>query len=379
MFTLIEKNLLHRRTNSWQSLYISPLSLLQFISTDSITTHQKSFTISYLINSCGLSQQKAISAAKKFHFESPTNPDSVLTLFRNNGFSDSQISKTIARIPEILVFKVDKTLKPKFDFFNSKGLSGDELAKTLCTDPCVLTYSLENRIIPCFDFLRRIVGTDDKVVKILKRGVLFLRRNPQKYLAPNIEILRAHGVPEDNIVKLLVSQPRVLGRRSSSFREIVEQVKKMEIHILQYQFLVAVQVLDSMSKSSLEAKFDVYRRWGWSDDEIQCALRKKPNVMAISEEKIMSTMDFLVNKMRYDPSFIAEQPHVLAFSLEKRTVPRCSVLEVLIRDGLVEKFPDLVGLLNMSESDFLKKYVTEFEKKVPALLNIYQGKKEEIV
>jgi mTERF domain-containing protein len=39
---------------------------------------EHSFTVSYLINSCGLSPKSALLASKRVHFENPEGPDSVL-------------------------------------------------------------------------------------------------------------------------------------------------------------------------------------------------------------------------------------------------------------------------------------------------------------
>ncbi|KAL5708724.1 hypothetical protein ACHQM5_019490 [Ranunculus cassubicifolius] len=345
---------------------------IRFISTDSNTSHHKSFTISYLINSCGLSQQKAISASKRIHFESSTKPDSVLTLLRNNGLSESQISNTIAQRPTILIASVDETLKPKFDFFNSKGLSGPDLAKVLSREGVVLSYSLEKTIIPNFNSLKTIFQTDEKVIAVLKRSMNVL--TTYKTVESNIALLRSHGVPMSNIGKLLVSQPRVLSRNASRFSANVKEVMKMKFDPSQYGFLAAMHVLDAMSRSSLEAKIDVYKSWGWSEDEVQSAFRKQPFCMAFSEENISSKMDYFVNKFGYAPSSIAEQPGVLLYSCEKRIIPRCSAMQILFRNGKVKQSTTLCSFLQMREDEFLKKYISRFEKEVPELLNAYQDK-----
>ncbi|KAL5708824.1 hypothetical protein ACHQM5_019581 [Ranunculus cassubicifolius] len=370
MFTCfsLAKIVLHN-TNLFSSIESLSLIRIRFISTN--PTSQNSFTISYLINSCGLSQQKAISASKRIHFESPTKPDSVLTLLRDNGFSDSQISKIIAQRPTILVASVDKTLKPTFDFFNSKGLSGPDLAKALSRDGVVLGYSLEKRIIPSFHFLKSIVGTDEKVIATLKRSLDVLRRNHDKIVAPNFSILRAHGVPDSNIAKLVVTQPRLFIRNPSRFSENVEEVKKMKFDPSQYIFLVAIQVLTQMSRSSLEAKFDVYRSWGWSEDEVQHAFRVSPHCMMLSKENIMSTMDTFVNKFGYSSSLIAKQPSLLHLSSERRIIPRCSVIQGLIKNGQITEAPSLRIFLRISDDKFLK-YISRFGKDVPELFRAYQ-------
>ncbi|KAL5708799.1 hypothetical protein ACHQM5_019556 [Ranunculus cassubicifolius] len=368
MFTTSLAKFVFYKRNLWPSF--ESLSLIRFNCSNSTTQHN-SFTISYLINSCGLSQQKAISISKKFHFESPTNPDSVLTLLRNNGFSHSHISKIIAQRPELLVSSVDKTLKPKFDFFSSKGFYGGALVKVLCREAKVLTYSLENTIIPSFHFLRSIVGTDAKVIAVLRRYMNVLAM--YKTIESNIGLLLDHGVPMSMIQKLLVSQPRMFSRSTSRFCEYVEEVKKMKFDPSQHLFLAALNVLNAMSRSSLEAKFDVYRSWGWSEDELQGAFRKHPYCVALSEENIMSTMDTFVNKFGYAPSSIAQKPSLLLYSCEKRIIPRCSAMQILIKNGKVKQSTNLRSLLQMTEDKFLKKYINRFEKEVPELLRAYQG------
>ncbi|KAL5729030.1 hypothetical protein ACHQM5_002038 [Ranunculus cassubicifolius] len=361
----VAKIVLHKR-NLVYSLNLHQSSLIRFISSDSITTHHNSFTISYLINTCGLSPQKAVSASKKVHFESSTNPDSVLTLFRNNGFSDSHISRITAAHPRLLVSSVDKTLKPKFDFFNSKGLSRDDLVKVLPREGTVLIHSLEKKIIPSFDFLKSVVETDENVIAVLKRCLSILRYDLEKNLVPNVALLRTRGVPHSNIAKLLVSQPRVFLRNPCWFSEKVEEVERMKFDPSKYMFLKGIQSLDSMSRSSLEAKFDVYRSWGWSEDQVQSAFRTVPFCMMISVENIMSTMNCFVNKFGYDSSFIARHPSVLLYSCEKRIIPRCSVIQVLIKNGQLNNAPSLGTLLGMSEKKFLK-YIRRFDKEVPDL------------
>ncbi|KAL5708812.1 hypothetical protein ACHQM5_019569 [Ranunculus cassubicifolius] len=274
--TSLAKFVLHKR------IYLESLSLIRFISTESITTHQKSFTISYLINSCGLSQQKAISAAKKINIKSSLNPDSVLTLLRTYGFSDSHISKLIATYPEILLLRADNNLKPKFEFFNSKGLFGDDFAKVFSREK-VMGKSLEKNLIPSFDFLESIVGTDEKVLAMLKRNTNAIGKT--KTIATNVALLRAHDVPDSNTAKLLISQPRALMAGVSRFSEIVKEVKEMEFDPLRYMFLLAIRVLSAMSKSSLEAKFGVYKSWGLSEDQVQCAFRNFPYCMILSGER----------------------------------------------------------------------------------------------
>ncbi|KAL5708754.1 hypothetical protein ACHQM5_019516 [Ranunculus cassubicifolius] len=194
-----------------------------------------------------------------------------------------------------------------------------------------------------------------------------------KTIESNMALLLDHGVPMANIQKLLLSRSRVLSRNATRFGENVEEVKKLKFDPEQYVFLVAVHVLDSMSRSSLKAKFDVYRSWGWSEEEVQNVFRMHPVCMALSEKNIMSTMDFIVTKMGYNTSSIAKRPIILHYSLGRRIIPRCSVIQYLVKIGLVKKLPELPRLLEISENLFLKKFVFKFEEIVPELLSVYKG------
>ncbi|RZC92194.1 hypothetical protein C5167_028044 [Papaver somniferum] len=89
---------------------------------------------------------------------------------------------------------------------------------------------------------------------------------------------------------------------------VKEWVSILYIH---YLFTVAIWKLTSMSKATWKSKMDVYKRWGWSGDQIQTAFRKCPCCMTYSEKKIMEVMDFLVNEVGYDSLSTAENPKIL--------------------------------------------------------------------
>ncbi|KAL5728234.1 hypothetical protein ACHQM5_001346 [Ranunculus cassubicifolius] len=368
------RNLWKRDSTSILSFLHANSSISRLISTNSI--NENSLTVSnYLITSCGISEEKALSLSKKLQFNTSTKPDLVLNLFKENGFTKSQISKIIEKHPLVLVSCVDSNLRPKFDFFKSKGFSGPELAKSLSASPFVLANSLEQSIIPSFNALCDILRVESSVIALLKQGLgmQYLRVDKiGKYVVPNIEVLRACHVPDSHIERLLVRQPRALCIPTSRFQEIVEQVEKLEFDPSRFVFCIAIHALACRSKSNIEAKFNAYRRWGWSDDVIWRAFKKQPLCITVAEKKIMETMDYLVNKMGYDALLIADMPIILPFSFERRIKPRCLVIQLVSRNGLVPKEYKLGTLFKMTEENFLNKFVAKFKQDVPELLKIYQ-------
>ncbi|XP_059630164.1 transcription termination factor MTERF8, chloroplastic-like [Cornus florida] len=345
-------------------------SSLKSIST---STNQHSFTVDYLINSCGLTPQTAISASKKINFKTPDKPDSVLNFFMNHGFSKTQISTLIRKRPTLLLSDPNKTLLPKFDLFYSTGISTTDLAKTLSTNPTILTHSLENHIIPSYNLLKSFFHSTDKFMAAFKRYPDILGHNA--IIFPNIDVLRQHGVPESNIVFLLSTQPRAFIKKPDRFNEVVEDVKKIGFNPSKFQFVMAVKALRSMSKSTWKRKMEVYEKWGLSEEETMLAFTRQPGCMMISEEKITAVLNFYVNTMGWESSIIVHRPELMSCSLGKRIIPRCSVLQVLLSKGLIKKPVSADRLLRSTESLFLKKFVTCYEE-APQLLKLYQEKLE---
>ncbi|RZC82230.1 hypothetical protein C5167_045012, partial [Papaver somniferum] len=275
------------------------------------------FVASYLINSCGLTQDKAISASKKLNFKTTSNPDSVISLLKTYGFT--HISKLINKSPFILSFNPHKTLKPKPDFLNSKGIYDTELANLFS--------------IALFE----------------------------------------EGVPESNISKYLICGPGDFAGDAHKFKGIVEKVKEMGFDHLQTKFLIAIHGLASMSEVNWKKKMELYKRWGWSEDQIQSAFRENPGCMTASEKKIMAVMNFLVNEMGYDSSVVAESPKVFSCKLKERVIPRCSVIKILVSRGLIKEKIVIGTFTKAVDKYFLEKIVIKYEKQVPELMKLFQG------
>ncbi|KAJ4964426.1 hypothetical protein NE237_024365 [Protea cynaroides] len=130
---------------------------------------------------------------------------------------------------------------------------------------------------------------------------------------------------------------------------------------------------DDSSEEVEIAKRRAKKKIKMEQDEVLLAFRRYPWFMSPSEKKIMRHMDFFVNKMGWDRAVIIMYPQLLGFSLEKRILPRCSVLRVLILKGLVKENRNMGSLIVKNENYFLEKFVTKYEIEVPQLLDLYKG------
>jgi mTERF domain-containing protein len=193
-------------------------------------------------------------------------------------------------------------------------------------------------------------------------------------MAPNIALLRQLGAPPSTISFLVTTYPSAAFTKHAKFVEAVHQVMEMGFDPMKTVFVLAIQALLKMSKPNLESKLELYKRWGWSKDMALAAFKRSPNCMVSSEEKITKTMDFLVNKIGWPPKHIATYPQVINLSLEKRIIPRCSVVQILLAKGLIKNKLALGSFLLPTERKFLEKFVIKFRNDVPQLLSVYQGK-----
>ncbi|KAK6254535.1 hypothetical protein SCA6_015840 [Theobroma cacao] len=333
----------------------------------------QSFAFSYLIDKFGFSQKSALAASKYLLFKTPDKPDSVIAFLEKHGFSKTQIQQIVKVRPPVLYCNVENNILPKLEFFRSKGVSSPDLIKLLSCNPRILCRSLENQIIPCFNYLSNLLQSDDKAVKALKRYPYLVSCNFDAYMLPNINTLLDNGVPESNIRAMFLHHPRSFVMIPDRFKEIVKEVKEMGFDPMLMKFIGAVIMFRKMSKSTLERKFDVYNKWGWSEQESWDAFCKNPYCMEASEEKIMAIMDFLVNKMGFQSLLIADQPNVLGRSLKKRIVPRGLFAQDLLSKGLIKKLT-LSGLFDTSEKVFLQRFIIRYEDVAPQLLKLYKEK-----
>ncbi|KAK7850628.1 transcription termination factor MTERF15, mitochondrial [Quercus suber] len=344
---------------------------LRYISSTS-TSNQHSFTVSYLINSCGFSPEAALSASKYVNFENPHKADLVISFFKHHGFSQTQISNVIREHPGVLVSDPHKTLLPKLEFFHSKGFTTSDIATVLSRNSRILKRSLKNQIIPSFVFLKNLLGTDGNTIAAVRcfPGILVVKLDT--HVVPNINLLRENGVPESNICASIKKYPRFITTGAIRFKGIVEEVKEMGFNPLGLSFILAIFAIKGMNKSTWERKVNAYKRWGLSEEEILVAFGRSPHCIMASEDKIMRVMDFLVNQMGLEASLIVKRPQLLTYSLEKRLIPRASVIQVLQSKGLVKKLFYLPAVFEYAEELFLQKFVMPYGKEASELLQLYK-------
>ncbi|THU42899.1 hypothetical protein C4D60_Mb00t08850 [Musa balbisiana] len=128
-----------------------------------------------------------------------------------------------------------------------------------------------------------------------------------------------------------------------------------------------------VSEEMFEAKAELMRSFGWSESEFSSAARKAPTFLCMSLDMMRRKMEFFINVVGYTPSFIASQPTILLYSLQKRVIPRFRVLEMLNTKGLWTRRGKFFNYVQLSNKKFREKIVLPYKEKVPELLDILRA------
>ncbi|CAI9118762.1 OLC1v1020370C1 [Oldenlandia corymbosa var. corymbosa] len=331
------------------------------------------FTVNYLTESCSFSEKQALSLSKFVTLEAPDRPDSVLALLRKHGMSVNQIASVILKYPRILLSSPEKTILPKIEFLKSVGFPDEDISKLLGSRVAPLTRSLQSQIIPGVNFLQRFLVSNEYVVQcVLKCPEILLTTNRRLLLA-NIELLRELGVPEPNIQKAVRRLPKFLLLKSAKVKESAQRLEDLGIDTQTMIYVRCLSAMATLSPEIWEEKLAVYKRWGCSEDEVLLAFAKHPACMTVSGEKIADIMEFLVDKMGFDPLDVFRAPTLFSLSVKERIIPRCTVYALLVKKGLVTwRNTALARLLLLGEQKFLEEFIECFKDDVVELLKVYK-------
>ncbi|KAF2322036.1 hypothetical protein GH714_005921 [Hevea brasiliensis] len=89
---------------------------------------------------------------------------------------------------------------------------------------------------------------------------------------------------------------------------------------------------------------------------------------------VFHTMSSKTWEHKMEAAAVARVPNILSYSLERRIMPRCSVVRVLLLKGLIKTGIHLSAVLMPSEKTFLESFVIKHQEQLPQLLDLYQGK-----
>ncbi|XP_028784115.1 uncharacterized protein LOC114740152 [Neltuma alba] len=327
-----------------------------------------SFTVSYLVNNLGFSQEAALNASKRVRFDTSQKPDAVVSFFESQGFSKSMMKDVLRKNQWLLNCDPQNRILPKFEFFLSKGASASDIVLMVQRNARFLERSLTNHIIPSYELLKEFLQDDKTTIDCIKRYSAVLHGSRVMH---SINMLLKKGVSGANIAIILHETPRVLNF-TNELERAVEELKSLGFNPSATTFGAGLTAKVGLSKSKWEAKVEVYKRWGWSEEAVLKAFRTDPRCMLAGKDKINAVMSFWVNQLGWNSLLLLKRPTFIGFSLKKRIIPRASVLQFLYSKGLVKKNASVVRPFVLPEKQFLERYVKCFKEHDHKLIKLYE-------
>nr|XP_009381801.1 PREDICTED: uncharacterized protein LOC103969888 [Musa acuminata subsp. malaccensis] len=164
------------------------------------------------------------------------------------------------------------------NFMRSQGFGGAAIRKVISWEPNYLCYNVETNLAPKFQFLRDLGLSESDIVDVIRNNDDILRRNVHRSLAPKLEIWESLLGSRELVLKHLKKKMWFLSSsKPESLRVLVARADELGMPRLSRMFV-------------------------WTLDVLQMK------------------MEFFINIVGYTPSFIASQPTILLYGLQKRIV-----------------------------------------------------------
>ncbi|WVZ98462.1 hypothetical protein U9M48_043904 [Paspalum notatum var. saurae] len=325
---------------------------------------------SYLVASCGLSPAAAAALAQRgIRIASTDKADAVLNLLRRHGFSNVHIAKLLRVVPRLLMLDADKIIRPKLQFFDTLGVGAPALVQTN-----ILVRSLDKCIVPRVESLRGIVGTGARLrAAISRKPRAFGWTNFEKRLRFAVEYLRRHGLSEEAISKLLSLDMGVLSMAPHRIAGIFEDIEALGLPITDSQLVRCFALMCSLKRDTIWRRLALYQSFGLSQSQVAKAFMIQPMIVGLTDGMIQSKLRFFQDELKIPLSQVIAMPKILGMSLEKNILPRCAVLNVLMREEKIQRDTNLLRPLGLSANRFSEIYIKKYGKDVPDVVRAYAG------
>eukprot|EP01018_Ginkgo_biloba_P040479 Gb_39322 [translate_table: standard] len=332
----------------------------------------------FLLQECGLSQSELLTVFRRraslLRTKSTQTAQQAVKLFRDCGFSEGQVRKIIVRNPSAIAMKVDGQLKVKIKLMETLGLTKEDFGSVISSEPRILTSSLEKTLYPNIAYLQCVFGSKANLSKALKRTPGLLLCNIEKRLEPILNHLRRSGIQGELLTFLISRRSAILTRNNLlSLKKKLEYVKNMGISEGSKTFIYAIIAVDCNGPEILERKLKHMASLGLLEHEVMELLKKSPDLLNSSMDKIQKNMDFLIYSARLPAKIVLSYPRLLKYSLEMRIKRRHKVFECIVAMQPSKHRLSLPSMLNISEGNFLKKFV-KCSPQASILVEIYNGK-----
>ncbi|KAI3756676.1 hypothetical protein L1987_56498 [Smallanthus sonchifolius] len=347
----------------------------RYLHTISSSPPSKSSILTYLTDSLGFPKPRALLFFNRFS-STETNPQSVILYLKSHGFRITDIQAWVTESPQILFSDVEKTLKPRIQFFQDLGLAGSDLGKFISKNPAYLSNRFEERLKPCVDVVKRLMINDhnnENLIRTLRRCNWADVRQPVTRVSANIKYLEECGIVGAQLATVITRQPRLLIMGESELKDLVSKVLDMGFSIDSRMLVHALYTVSCLSDETFERKSELFQSYGFTKVEFLGMFKKAPGLLRVSESKLKCGIDFFLNTVKFDKQVLVRRPMCLMLSLEERVIPRFKVLNIMMSKRVLKKMPKFLNVMWLPEDEFLEKFISKNRDYAEELLVAYKS------
>jgi mTERF domain-containing protein, mitochondrial len=293
---------------------------------------------------------------------SRSNLRAKLAFFRRlMGYSIDETRVLFLKEPRILRASVRDGLIPHWRYFVSHvQLSPTDLRRIVLKNPKLLLYSIERNLYPKLNILNM---TTDQTHRVLLSFPQYCDYNLDRTIAPALEYLVDDlGMTADEVRAILARWPRIVTYTSAL---------KSQVGFFRYEMglspttvkmaLRRIPSLVGLATDTIRAKLRYYsRRLNYTDDQVKAMIATMPQLLVLDVDgNVEAKIAYLSELAVHVGNVVQKLPAVLAYSLDRRIVPRVQVLQRL---GLsLDKYLPMV--LQKTETNFAQWVATQEQKK----------------
>uniref|UniRef100_A0ACD5V8H6 Uncharacterized protein n=5 Tax=Avena sativa TaxID=4498 RepID=A0ACD5V8H6_AVESA len=349
---------------------VPPLHRLLSAAAPRISPNPSFVVEEYLVQNCGLTRAKATKASLKLsHLKSPAKPDAVLAFLAGLGLSSADVAAVVARDPQFLCAKVEKTLAPVVTGLTGVGLSHNEIALLVSGIPEKFRC---RSIVSNLPYFLSLLGSFENVLRVIKQGSYLLYCDLENVVKPNVALLQECGLDDSEIAKLCLSLKRLLVAKLEHVRAMVACAEGIGVPRGSRMFRIALHAVAFLSEEKIAAKVNYLKKtFRWSDAEVRNAVCKVPVLLALSMDTLQRKSVFLISEMGLEPKYVAQRPGIITYSLEGRLRPRHYAVKFLKENGLLKRDSGYSAVVKLTEKAFMEKFICPHKEAVPHLSGYY--------
>uniref|UniRef100_A0A0D9WNH1 Uncharacterized protein n=1 Tax=Leersia perrieri TaxID=77586 RepID=A0A0D9WNH1_9ORYZ len=322
----------------------------------------------YLVESCGLTRARAAKISGDLsHLKSPSNPDAVLAFLSGLGLSGADIAAVVVNDPRFICARVDKTLDARVAELSSIGMSRSQIARLI---PVVRSHFRCKSLGSKLAFFLTVFGSFDRCLEVFRLNYGIVSSNLEKVIKPNLVFLQKCGIALTDLPSYAFMS-RVICRPTKRLEEALVRANEFGVRQGTRMFVHAVLTFAILSEEKLAKKLGLFKKLGWSQEDLTVAVRSMPPILTIDEDRLKKNMKFLTKDVGLEIPYIARRPTLIMYSVERRLLPRHCLMNILKRNGLLRADYDFFSIAVFSNKKFLDKFVHRYEESIHGLGDAY--------